>query len=201
MDHSEAGKKGYEKTGSRLKQLGEERTRRAIEVYEANPKFCLSCGTKLSFEKRRGRFCNKSCSAQHNNRLPVRRKKPKLCINCGEPVAERHNKYCSDCVAKRVYNRPKSFADARDHVARKRILLETRGHRCERCGLAEWLEQPIPLELHHMDGDSDNNTEGNLQLLCPNCHALTENYKGANKGKNGVRQRWRRDRYSRGLTW
>jgi hypothetical protein len=130
-----------------------------------------------------------------------RRKPPKLCIHCGKPVAERHNKYCPECIAKHVYNRPKSFADAKDHVARKRILLETRGHRCERCGLTEWLEQPIPLELHHMDGDSDNNAEENLQLLCPNCHAFTDNYKGANKGKNGERQRWRRNRYSKGLSW
>jgi len=52
-----------------------------------------------------------------------------------------------------------------------------------------------------MDGDSDNNAEENLQLLCPNCHAFTDNYKGANKGKNGERQRWRRNRYSKGLSW
>lgn len=27
-----------------------------------------------------------------------------------------------------------------------------------------------------------NNELDNLQLLCPNCHALTENYKGRNRG-------------------
>lgn len=41
----------------------------------------------------------------------------------------------------------------------------------------------IPLEIDHIDGDYTNNSEDNLQLLCPNCHSLTSTYKGANKGQ------------------
>ena len=59
-------------------------------------------------------------------------------------------------------------------------LVFIRGHRCERCGETRWLEEPIPLEVHHIDGDSLNNEMDNLKLLCPNCHALTENYRGKN---------------------
>jgi predicted HNH restriction endonuclease len=40
---------------------------------------------------------------------------------------------------------------------------------------------PIPLELHHVNGDNRDNRIENLQLLCPNCHALTDNYRGLNK--------------------
>src|SRR5438105_4729390 len=29
-------------------------------------------------------------------------------------------------------------------------------HRCERCQSTEWLDEPIPLELHHRDGDRTN---------------------------------------------
>lgn len=54
-------------------------------------------------------------------------------------------------------------------------------HRCESCGTTEWKGQPIPLELHHIDGDRTNNTLSNIQLLCPNCHALTDNYRGGKK--------------------
>ena len=52
---------------------------------------------------------------------------------------------------------------------------------CEQCGNSEWLGHPIPLELHHKDGDASNNTMANIQLLCPNCHALTVNYRGKKK--------------------
>jgi hypothetical protein len=55
-----------------------------------------------------------------------------------------------------------------------------RGHKCENCGFTEWLENPVPLEVHHVDGDELNSELDNLLLLCPNCHALTENYRGRN---------------------
>ena len=45
-------------------------------------------------------------------------------------------------------------------------LVYLRGHKCECCGLTEWLNQPITLEIHHIDGDRTNNTLENLQLLC-----------------------------------
>lgn len=49
---------------------------------------------------------------------------------------------------------------------------------CEMCGNKEWLGHKIPLELHHIDGNHNNNNLNNIQLLCPNCHALTDNYRG-----------------------
>ena len=55
-------------------------------------------------------------------------------------------------------------------------LLKERGHICENCKLTVWLEMPIPLEVHHIDGDRTNNIETNLRLLCPNCHNFTHNY-------------------------
>lgn len=51
-------------------------------------------------------------------------------------------------------------------------------HRCECCGNSEWNGKPIPTELHHIDGNHNNNALNNLQILCPNCHAQTDNYCG-----------------------
>ena len=50
--------------------------------------------------------------------------------------------------------------------------------KCERCGRITWMGEPIPLELHHKDGDHNNNVLSNFEILCPNCHAFTENYRG-----------------------
>ena len=38
----------------------------------------------------------------------------------------------------------------------------------------------VPLEIHHIDGNYLNNAKDNLQVLCPNCHSLTPNFKSLN---------------------
>lgn len=67
--------------------------------------------------------------------------------------------------------------------ARKAWLLRNQAHQCEVCQNTEWCGKPIPLELDHVDGNPENNTRENLRLICPNCHAQTETYKGKNVGR------------------
>ena len=55
--------------------------------------------------------------------------------------------------------------------------------KCEWCGSTEWLGLSVPLELHHINGNHFDNRLENLILLCPNCHALTHNYRGKNIGR------------------
>lgn len=67
------------------------------------------------------------------------------------------------------------------HKLRLRLLKEgIFEYKCACCGNSEWLGQPIPLELHHKDGNKDNNNLDNLELRCPNCHYFTETYKTKN---------------------
>ena len=65
-------------------------------------------------------------------------------------------------------------------------LLIIRGRKCERCGLTTWLNQPITLQAHHIDGDKTNNEQSNLELLCPNCHSYTDNFGAKNIKKQEV---------------
>lgn len=58
--------------------------------------------------------------------------------------------------------------------------------RCESCGLTEWQGKLIVMHLHHIDGNRNNNSLDNLQVLCPNCHSQTETYAGKNNKHNGV---------------
>lgn len=50
-------------------------------------------------------------------------------------------------------------------------------HKCQSCDGETWINKPIPLELHHKDGNRDNNNLDNLELLCPNCHTMTKTYR------------------------
>lgn len=68
-----------------------------------------------------------------------------------------------------------------------RLLKEHRKeYKCECCGNTEWMGKPIALELHHINGIKNDLRIENLQLLCPNCHAFTDNYRGKNKNKSSI---------------
>ena len=74
----------------------------------------------------------------------------------------------------------KPFDQIKKSITRRKYLIKERGEKCERCGLTRWLENKIPLELHHKDGNKKNNKKENLLLVCPNCHTFTDTYKGKN---------------------
>ena len=67
----------------------------------------------------------------------------------------------------------------KSHVLKLKLIKDGLKERlCESCGHTEWMGKPVPLELHHINGDRFDNRLENLRLLCPNCHALTDNYSG-----------------------
>lgn len=63
-------------------------------------------------------------------------------------------------------------------LLRKLIAEGYKVYKCDVCGVSEWCGKPITLQLHHIDGDHLNNSLENLQVLCPNCHSQTSNFRG-----------------------
>jgi len=63
-------------------------------------------------------------------------------------------------------------------------ILENKCYSCQRtkCEINGKMIN-MPLELHHIDGDRNNNEIENLTLLCPICHNLTTNFRGKKKVK------------------
>ena len=57
-------------------------------------------------------------------------------------------------------------------------------HICSKCTNYMWCNEPIPLELDHIDGNPENHIISNLRMLCPNCHAQTPTHAGKNKRKS-----------------
>ena len=114
------------------------------------------------------------------------------CINCKNETSKR-NKYCSiKCQKEYEYkeyikkwkkgNKSGIRGDYQISMYIKRYLFEKYNNKCAICGWGKTNKYTnnIPLEVEHKDGNYENNNEENLILLCPNCHALTSTYKGAN---------------------
>lgn len=91
-------------------------------------------------------------------------------------------------IKQRIYSNEEIFSNRNCEVSSTTLitrLKEIRDWKCECCGNSEWFGQPLPLEIHHIDGNRQNNNLNNLQILCPNCHSLTDNWRSRNiKGYN-----------------
>lgn len=70
----------------------------------------------------------------------------------------------------------------------KLFNFEKKDRKCENCEITEWQGNKAPLELHHINGNNKDNSLENLQILCPNCHAQTKNYRALNKKKKVIKK-------------
>jgi hypothetical protein len=69
----------------------------------------------------------------------------------------------------------------RTHLKGRLLAAGLKENRCERCGIEDWLGDPLAMALHHVNGEGTDNRLENLMMLCPNCHAQTPNFSGRNR--------------------
>ncbi len=155
---------------------------------------CKECGEELTGEWQIN-FCSRACSATHNNK-GVRRngKKPPDCEVCGEPCPSGKARTCGQtCYTELIRKEGREKRVARflagdatlafGEIKRAMIELGVKTRNCDSCGSSQWLGKKLVLELHHIDANHNNIAKENLELLCPNCHSITDNWRGRNIGK------------------
>lgn len=153
---------------------------------------CQKCGK----ETKNAKFCSHSCSASVVNVGRRRHGDPtprNICLTCGTKT--RHKKYCSRSCAQRYYTKKQLelFEQGENIPAKsggairgflREYLLQQADYTCLLCGFRK--QNPYSkrwvVEIDHIDGKWQNNTKGNLRVICPNCSAATPNYKAMNAG-------------------
>lgn len=129
---------------------------------------CCNCGKEFNGWRNEGQekiYCSLKCFGEY-----VRKKNLEMWEN-----GEKDGTSCYTCSS-----------------AIRRYLLSKYHNSCQICGWSErnQFTNRIPLQIHHIDGNSCNNREDNLQVLCPNCHSLTENYGSRNKNATNGRSKY-----------
>lgn len=135
--------------------------------------------SKNSFEK--GTFlyemkCDKClCSFKKELKSETyHRKKEYLCDKC---IQDKISNSVIEFHKKRIDDLP--YED-KSHKSRKIIKWNEQGCKCDNCGFDKYDVLSGPYELHHIDGNRNNKSSDNEQVLCCNCHAMTDNYRFKN---------------------
>lgn len=161
---------------------------------------CIQCGKKFRDLKSNGRkFCSHTCFAIYNNiSRGMKNRKISKCKNCKKEMQVRGSVeriYCSrkcafegqyeDRILKWKNGEITGYTGKTKQICPwlRRYLLDTRGARCERCG---WdgihpIDGKPLVEINHIDGNAMNNSDDNLEIVCPNCHSMTPNFRSRNK--------------------
>lgn len=177
---------------------------------------CENCGSNHDGSYGSGRFCNAKCArgfSTKHNREEISRKvsktlggtnyvpKEKFCLYCGNKVKSGAKKFCSIscqheykyCIFINKWLLGLETGQRGKYGVSKQIrhyLFKKYNNSCQKCGWGSChLETSlVPLCIHHINGDCTNNMFDNLELLCPNCHALTDNFGSLNKNNKITRK-------------
>lgn len=196
--------------------LNDDRTERSVQLklnklgyksYDRKHiiKKCLNCKTKINTTiGENKKFCSQSCAATYNNKKRKRKKEIKRCLNCDNLINYRNTTYCNNKCQKE-YKRKIIFKkiESNDFLLEnketeskwvKKYLINKYGEKCMKCGWNEIhaITKKVPIQMNHIDGNTENNNLDNVELLCPNCHSLTENFGSLNKGNGRTHRKIRR---------
>lgn len=148
---------------------------------------CIHCGSKANFKLKNGNYICESNVA----RCPAIRKRnsagQKLAYMHGRKKLVFNDEHRKKSNINKIYQaKLNAFGE---NVLKltgiaKKYLYELRGKKCEICELDSWQGKGISFQIDHIDGNNRNNIRENLEALCPNCHSLTDTWRGRNKNND-----------------
>lgn len=171
--------------------------------YNISPKLCKFCSKPIKYSKKENNYCSRSCGAHYSNAQRKTKKETRKCLFCEKETI--NSKFCSiGCSKKKqkeeIFSKIENGDVSLYFRNYKHYLVDKFGCKCMLCGWDKInpVSDKCPIELDHINGNSEDNRLENLRLICPNCHSLQPTYKSLNKGKG---RHFRRQRYSEGKSY
>jgi predicted RNA-binding Zn-ribbon protein involved in translation (DUF1610 family) len=185
-----------------MNNWGQALSQKIKEKYYQNPKLCKVCKSVIFFEKKFNSHCSMSCASVTRNKGVRRHGNPQQsidCLICGNKTKP-GRRYCSQsCAGKTNVFDVNAWLNGEIDGGNangckkpvKNYLLKEANYQCSKCGWNKInsVTNKTPLEINHIDGDSLNNVVSNLEVLCPNCHSLTPNFRALNKNSSRAYRR------------
>lgn len=136
-----------------------------------------------------GRFCGSKCSHRFGQSINQEERNRKISETTKAnynnpdfgPNKEENKKALKETFARirlenALYRQICDFNELPPSRHRERVIFE-QNNECNHCHRSVWLEQQIPLQLEHKDGNNKNNTRDNLEAICANCHSFTPTWR------------------------
>ena len=109
-----------------------------------------------------------------------------ICLNCNKEFSGRiTSKYCSNTCQQSFQRKQKIESGIYSKKVAFSFFKEITHYYCSCCGISEWNNLPLTLQIDHIDGNNENNHIDNLRYLCPNCHTQTDTWGVKNVSEKG----------------
>jgi hypothetical protein len=193
---------GAHQTKLQREKLGKAVTKARVEIKS----LCKKCGKefnyfltknkdgKINHKAREKTYCSRICANSHKRKnweckicnsffqkrtdlFEHKKVHGHMCKICGK-IFISGQKLAGHLISHRFLEKLKENTRPPGKLRERLLNLGLKEDKCEICGWAEKFKNDkySRCQLHHKDGDAHNNFIDNLQILCPNCHSLTESW-------------------------
>ena len=157
---------------------------------------CENCSVAHSGKYGSGRFCSQTCARGFSTKAKRKEINQKVSDklrgskSSGKPFktgfdnrrrilsdSDREKALCIKKQKRAELYQTLSFNDL-PQAEKRRVILNKQNGLCGECHISKWNGKDLVLELHHKNCNNLDNTKENLIFLCPNCHSLTEGFRG-----------------------
>lgn len=152
------------------------------------------CGNDGKFLLKNGKYC---CSEKYQQ-CPELKRKNSVGVKKSSNRSSWYENLSADTKSKMAWSKGvlitpnenvfvSNGTHSTEFVKKRIISCLLKDYKCEVCGIDQWNGSKLTLELDHINGINNDHRLENLRFLCPNCHSLTDTWRGRNLNSGKIK--------------